>query len=286
MFKFNFFEDSSACNKNEEKPNCKECEELHVNNFKLPPEYPISILKINDKPNEILIKHVAHDDVINYIKKQGNSDTNLFEAEEQHSDLLSGVYEGGLKVWECTFDLVNFLIEKDINFMSKKVLDLGCGVGIVGIWAILKGATVVFQDYRQLRETVLPIGFRRPRKSNGSIVKTKRSAVQRVLAGPNQVCEINLANIETFFQELAARRAGRVDWPNVFDQVEPTPESNDNLCRPIESEEVIACLSRRSNTASDPDGVTYADLKKADPGARVLTALMNAVWRTEAAPAS
>ncbi|XP_018336432.1 histidine protein methyltransferase 1 homolog isoform X2 [Agrilus planipennis] len=147
MFKFNFFEDSSACNKNEEKPNCKECEELHVNNFKLPPEYPISILKINDKPNEILIKHVAHDDVINYIKKQGNSDTNLFEAEEQHSDLLSGVYEGGLKVWECTFDLVNFLIEKDINFMSKKVLDLGCGVGIVGIWAILKGATVVFQDY-------------------------------------------------------------------------------------------------------------------------------------------
>ena len=25
------------------------------------------------------------------------------------SDLISGVYEGGLKVWECTFDMVDYL---------------------------------------------------------------------------------------------------------------------------------------------------------------------------------
>ena len=25
------------------------------------------------------------------------------------SDLISGVYEGGLKVWECSFDLVDYL---------------------------------------------------------------------------------------------------------------------------------------------------------------------------------
>lgn len=51
------------------------------------------------------------------------------------SDLISGVYEGGLKVWECTYDLLE-LIEKDMEtFGGKTVLDLGCGAGLLGILA-------------------------------------------------------------------------------------------------------------------------------------------------------
>ncbi|XP_044264226.1 histidine protein methyltransferase 1 homolog [Tribolium madens] len=68
-------------------------------------------------------------------------------AEKSHSDLIPAVYEGGLKVWECTFDLVDFLVRENIDFGGKKVLDLGCGAGIVGILACLKGAKTVFQDY-------------------------------------------------------------------------------------------------------------------------------------------
>ncbi|XP_071769673.2 histidine protein methyltransferase 1 homolog [Centroberyx gerrardi] len=66
----------------------------------------------------------------------------------QRSDLISGVYEGGLKVWECTYDLLE-LIEKDGEmFGGKRVLDLGCGAGLLGILAMKRGARQVhFQDY-------------------------------------------------------------------------------------------------------------------------------------------
>lgn len=67
---------------------------------------------------------------------------------EQRSDLISGVYEGGLKVWECTYDLLE-LIERDgETFGDKAVLDLGCGAGLLGILALKRGARQVhFQDY-------------------------------------------------------------------------------------------------------------------------------------------
>ncbi|NXW58667.1 MET18 methyltransferase, partial [Eurystomus gularis] len=65
-----------------------------------------------------------------------------------HSDLIPGVYEGGLKIWECTFDLIDYLSEADVQFANKTVLDLGCGAGLLGIVALRgKAAEVHFQDY-------------------------------------------------------------------------------------------------------------------------------------------
>ncbi|XP_041979432.1 histidine protein methyltransferase 1 homolog [Aricia agestis] len=71
-------------------------------------------------------------------------------AERCHSDLIPGKYEGGLKLWECTYDLVEYLEEhSEISFDGAKVLDLGCGIGILGIYSLLKGAKVTFQDYNK-----------------------------------------------------------------------------------------------------------------------------------------
>lgn len=86
--------------------------------------------------------------MLEYLNKN-NISSCVLAAEDSHSDLLSGVYEGGLKVWECTFDLLKYLeIEENVNFNNAKVLDLGCGAGLLGIFALLKGASlVVFQDY-------------------------------------------------------------------------------------------------------------------------------------------
>lgn len=72
----------------------------------------------------------------------------LSRTAEQRSDLIAGVYEGGLKVWECTYDLLE-VIEKDAEtFGGKRVLDLGCGAGLLGILALKRGARQVhFQDY-------------------------------------------------------------------------------------------------------------------------------------------
>nr|XP_020457214.1 histidine protein methyltransferase 1 homolog isoform X2 [Monopterus albus] len=67
---------------------------------------------------------------------------------EQRSDLISGVYEGGLKVWECTYDLLELIEKNGETFGGKTVLDLGCGAGLLGILALKRGATQVhFQDY-------------------------------------------------------------------------------------------------------------------------------------------
>ncbi|KAK2543127.1 hypothetical protein Q9966_002936 [Columba livia] len=47
-----------------------------------------------------------------------------------HSDLIPGVYEGGLKIWECTFDLIDYFSEAKIynnlvsvNFSEKTIGD-------------------------------------------------------------------------------------------------------------------------------------------------------------------
>jgi len=65
------------------------------------------------------------------------------------SDLNSGEYEGGLKVWECTYDLVQYLHENDVIVYDKaRVMDMGCGAGLLGLFTLLKGANFVyFQDY-------------------------------------------------------------------------------------------------------------------------------------------
>jgi predicted nicotinamide N-methyase len=67
------------------------------------------------------------------------------------SDLVSGVYEGGLKLWECSIDLAKHIVLSQENFKSKRVLELGCGQGLPGIAALKygQGSQVVFQDYNE-----------------------------------------------------------------------------------------------------------------------------------------
>lgn len=68
-----------------------------------------------------------------------------------HSDLITGVYEGGFKIWECTFDLLAYFKKAPVKFAGKKVLDLGCGSGLLGITALKGGAKEVhFQDYNSM----------------------------------------------------------------------------------------------------------------------------------------
>ncbi|RWR87140.1 histidine protein methyltransferase 1 [Cinnamomum micranthum f. kanehirae] len=76
-----------------------------------------------------------------------------------NSDLVPGKYEGGLKLWEGSLDLVktlyNEIQEGKLSLKGKRVLEfpvygcqLGCGHGLPGIFACLEGAAVIhFQDF-------------------------------------------------------------------------------------------------------------------------------------------
>lgn len=66
----------------------------------------------------------------------------------KHSDLIPGKYEGGFKVWESTSDLIEWINENGDCVIGKRVLDVGCGAGLVGIACLLTGAShVTFHDF-------------------------------------------------------------------------------------------------------------------------------------------
>ncbi|NXU47011.1 MET18 methyltransferase, partial [Turnix velox] len=89
----------------------------------------------------------------------GDREGIVSQSVSSRSDLIPGVYEGGLKIWECTFDLMDYFSEARIQFTNKSVLDLGCGAGLLGIVALKgKAEKVHFQDYNStvIDEITLP----------------------------------------------------------------------------------------------------------------------------------
>ncbi|KAL0773110.1 hypothetical protein Bca101_038261 [Brassica carinata] len=65
---------------------------------------------------------------------------------------LIGFDKGGLKLWEGSIDLVKALEKEtqtgNISFPGKRVLELGCGHALPGIYACLRGADAVhLQDF-------------------------------------------------------------------------------------------------------------------------------------------
>ena len=111
------------------------------------------------------------------IKKGANVQSDILKiTSDKNSDVVTGFYEGGLKLWECTLDLMTYLEslnvksiftdkmsgspqkisrkEHGLNTDTVNVLDLGCGHGLAGIHAFLQFSSlagkpnvkVFFQD--------------------------------------------------------------------------------------------------------------------------------------------
>jgi len=76
----------------------------------------------------------------------------------EDSDLVPATYEGGLKVWECSEDLARFLHTCPLEMEGLKVLDLGCGAALPGLYCFAKGAEVWFNDYNEevLKHITMP----------------------------------------------------------------------------------------------------------------------------------
>ncbi|XP_077289023.1 histidine protein methyltransferase 1 homolog [Arctopsyche grandis] len=167
-FKFNLPESETPCEAEDDRPEeiipTTESSELpHNDILKAQEIFPND--KIIDNIDDLVIKanvfswgdlqigHVLPQDAVTYLKEDGriqNLDNNISLADDLHSDLVEGKYEGGLKVWECTIDMSDYMCENDVAmWKDATVLDLGCGTGVLGIAAMLFGAKVHFQDYNE-----------------------------------------------------------------------------------------------------------------------------------------
>ena len=91
-------------------------------------------------------------------RSQSSSDPNtrVFDVALQR-DVLTGVYEGGFKVWECALDLIQYMRagQNSIFLSGQTVLEAGCGLGLPSVCALQQGAKSVFlQDLnREVLET-------------------------------------------------------------------------------------------------------------------------------------
>ena len=74
------------------------------------------------------------------------------EKEKERSALLSfingnedvhpGVYEGGLKSWECSIDLVQYLSSHPDILRSRSILELGCGTSLPSLYLFQQAVAV------------------------------------------------------------------------------------------------------------------------------------------------
>ena len=96
-----------------------------------------------DSSEQFSIKYI--DNAYELIKARFEN-VNIYD----NTDLIKNIYEGGFKLWECTYDLLELMFDNKIEFnlSGKNIMDLGCGHGLLGILSLCLGAsTVTFQDF-------------------------------------------------------------------------------------------------------------------------------------------
>lgn len=127
--------------------------------WKIPQEiilHPESLVLESEKVDEInfpgLLKR-TYSDVLTELKDKKNTvdineNLNLVSITET-SDIVPKQYEGGLKTWECSLDLLQILKEQKLTIKGLKVLEIGCGSGLPGVFCLKQCAadSIIFQDY-------------------------------------------------------------------------------------------------------------------------------------------
>ncbi|KAJ3533664.1 hypothetical protein NM688_g7249 [Phlebia brevispora] len=141
---------------------------------KLPPEIsysPLTIVSAHGDKTEITISRRDLFDARFQLIASSSSDnpagadtTSLTDLEyvEAPSDLVPGVYEGGLKTWECSIDLAATLhnMLPPMITKSQRILEIGCGTAVPSVYILhrlfssppVQGrrTAIHLQDYNEL----------------------------------------------------------------------------------------------------------------------------------------
>jgi len=138
----------------------KEAKEVTLEDSHLQKIANLTSIEHFEVDTEININFVNSSSVGSQLQAKGYSgDLSPALGSGTNTDLVPGKYEGGLKIWECSEDLVRYLHGScSDGIEDKKVLELGCGAGLPGIYCFLQGAEVWFNDYNEdvLEEVTIP----------------------------------------------------------------------------------------------------------------------------------
>lgn len=110
---------------------------------------------------------------IQLLTKNGHSQSKMHQIAKD-TEVVPLVYEGGFKIWECSFDIISILAASAADqHPPMRILDLGCGAGIVGIWC-LKRFPQCHVTFHDLNDTVLEqVTMPNVRRNLGSFARTK-----------------------------------------------------------------------------------------------------------------
>jgi len=73
------------------------------------------------------------------------------------------------EIWPSALGLSEYLVENEIVIKNKKILELGCGLGLAGITATFCGGEVLFTDYEPLALEFTQINFQRNFKRRATV---------------------------------------------------------------------------------------------------------------------
>lgn len=126
--------------------------------------YEDFVQKKNSTGESITLLHDSSNDAVNHVLRVREESSSF---RDRNTDLVPGVYEGGLKVWECSIDLCRYFVQKNI-VIKGHILELGCGHGLPGIWLLKQAISksqqslvdtfVTFSDYNEfvIRDVTIP----------------------------------------------------------------------------------------------------------------------------------
>ncbi|KAI0062656.1 hypothetical protein BV25DRAFT_1943026 [Artomyces pyxidatus] len=101
---------------------------------------PLAIPLSSGRQSITLARRDLFDARYQLIAQEGDANADTLEFLDAPSDLVPGVYEGGLKTWECSVDLADYLegvvSEEGLWACGKFVLELGCGTAIPSVFLL------------------------------------------------------------------------------------------------------------------------------------------------------
>ncbi|RHZ75389.1 hypothetical protein Glove_214g42 [Diversispora epigaea] len=180
------------------------------------------------------------------------------------NDLVQGVYEGGLKTWECSLDLVRYLssIIKDIDLVDKKVLELGCGSALPSIF-LLSNQQFLRIDFQDYNEQVLKL-VTIPNILVNTILRSQN--INLSYDDDDDVAELDVFNEEKCLEQLKFSRFFKGDWSRLLEVMDL--QSNEEKYDIILTSETIynsdslpKLYNVIKNSLKRPSGVAYIAAK-------------------------